>query len=217
VFFFSSRRRHTSSKRDWSSDVCSSDLMRLRQAINAREKELSRARSRAQRQALHNAVSELRKGDVVRLPRGRRQGHAVVLSRPDFDADGPTLTVLTSDARVRRLSHADIPVDTQVLTRIRVGKHFNSRRPRDRVDLASSMRSALGALVHDDFPTRKKQAPGDETLERLREQLRAHPCHGCAEREDHVRWANRWLKVDKEYQGIIRRIEGRTSSIAREF
>src|SRR5699024_8254266 len=24
-FFFSSRRRHTSSKRDWSSDVCSSD------------------------------------------------------------------------------------------------------------------------------------------------------------------------------------------------
>src|SRR5439155_12290309 len=26
VFFFSSRRRHTSSPRDWSSDVCSSDL-----------------------------------------------------------------------------------------------------------------------------------------------------------------------------------------------
>src|SRR5699024_11611144 len=28
-FFFSSRRRHTRSKRDWSSDVCSSDLNRL--------------------------------------------------------------------------------------------------------------------------------------------------------------------------------------------
>src|SRR6266513_3698922 len=26
-FFFSSRRRHTRSKRDWSSDVCSSDLV----------------------------------------------------------------------------------------------------------------------------------------------------------------------------------------------
>src|SRR5699024_12162374 len=26
LFFFSSRRRHTRSKRDWSSDVCSSDL-----------------------------------------------------------------------------------------------------------------------------------------------------------------------------------------------
>src|SRR5699024_11807601 len=28
-FFFSSRRRHTRSKRDWSSDVCSSDLGEL--------------------------------------------------------------------------------------------------------------------------------------------------------------------------------------------
>src|SRR5699024_11257855 len=30
VFFFSSRRRHTRSKRDWSSDVCSSDLTAVR-------------------------------------------------------------------------------------------------------------------------------------------------------------------------------------------
>src|SRR5207249_8070379 len=29
-FFFSSRRRHTRSKRDWSSDVCSSDLADVR-------------------------------------------------------------------------------------------------------------------------------------------------------------------------------------------
>src|SRR2546421_8835007 len=29
VFFFSSRRRHTRSDRDWSSDVCSSDLVQL--------------------------------------------------------------------------------------------------------------------------------------------------------------------------------------------
>src|SRR5699024_12028231 len=28
-FFFSSRRRHTRSKRDWSSDVCSSDLAKM--------------------------------------------------------------------------------------------------------------------------------------------------------------------------------------------
>src|SRR5699024_11577967 len=29
-FFFSSRRRHTRSKRDWSSDVCSSDLLMVK-------------------------------------------------------------------------------------------------------------------------------------------------------------------------------------------
>src|SRR5207249_1011175 len=32
IFFFSSRRRHTRSKRDWSSDVCSSDLIQRRSA-----------------------------------------------------------------------------------------------------------------------------------------------------------------------------------------
>src|SRR5579885_3362871 len=32
-FFFSSRRRHTRSKRDWSSDVCSSDLHVFAQGI----------------------------------------------------------------------------------------------------------------------------------------------------------------------------------------
>src|SRR3712207_7185614 len=33
IFFFSSRRRHTRYWRDWSSDVCSSDLRELRLAL----------------------------------------------------------------------------------------------------------------------------------------------------------------------------------------
>src|SRR5690606_39670386 len=33
LFFFSSRRRHTRFSRDWSSDVCSSDLEQLEQAL----------------------------------------------------------------------------------------------------------------------------------------------------------------------------------------
>src|SRR5690606_40353944 len=33
VFFFSSRRRHTRFSRDWSSDVCSSDLLRTGQPL----------------------------------------------------------------------------------------------------------------------------------------------------------------------------------------
>src|SRR5207245_4745367 len=33
LFFFSSRRRHTRCYRDWSSDVCSSDLFKLREGV----------------------------------------------------------------------------------------------------------------------------------------------------------------------------------------
>src|SRR2546421_7580962 len=36
-FFFSSRRRHTRSDRDWSSDVCSSDLDQLGEALSLNE------------------------------------------------------------------------------------------------------------------------------------------------------------------------------------
>src|SRR5256884_1948912 len=35
VFFFSSRRRHTRCSRDWSSDVCSSDLLKFCRADGA--------------------------------------------------------------------------------------------------------------------------------------------------------------------------------------
>src|SRR5690349_23524353 len=34
-FFFSSRRRHTRSLRDWSSDVCSSDLLEAESEVDA--------------------------------------------------------------------------------------------------------------------------------------------------------------------------------------
>src|SRR5690606_40706234 len=34
LFFFSSRRRHTSFSRDWSSDVCSSDLLAQHQQLS---------------------------------------------------------------------------------------------------------------------------------------------------------------------------------------
>src|SRR5207249_5880528 len=43
-FFFSSRRRHTRSKRDWSSDVCSSDLARLSACCSRRSTPKSSAR-----------------------------------------------------------------------------------------------------------------------------------------------------------------------------
>src|SRR5204862_3279006 len=40
-FFFSSRRRHTRSLRDWSSDVCSSDLSYCRWVMAQRQYEYS--------------------------------------------------------------------------------------------------------------------------------------------------------------------------------
>src|SRR5262249_60531613 len=41
VFFFSSRRRHTRLVSDWSSDVCSSDLLTVRECLAGAERLLS--------------------------------------------------------------------------------------------------------------------------------------------------------------------------------
>src|SRR5207245_7728664 len=46
LFFFSSRRRHTRCYRDWSSDVCSSDLLLIDRDANDTAAEYARARIR---------------------------------------------------------------------------------------------------------------------------------------------------------------------------
>src|SRR6266498_295197 len=76
VFFFSSRRRHTRCGRDWSSDVCSSDLVALaawaqawRSVIRSCGGEVGRADAVA-RYAIGSAVNTFapaRLGDVVRI------------------------------------------------------------------------------------------------------------------------------------------------------
>ncbi|MPV49307.1 DEAD/DEAH box helicase [Pseudactinotalea sp. HY160] len=196
------------------------EYIELRDRISRREKELSRSRSREQREAVAEAVAGLRRGDVIQLPGGRRSGHAVVLERPDrADLDGPSVLVLTDESRVRRLGGAELPYGTRAIAQVRIPKQFNPRRPHDRKDLGASMRAALGALAHaapgpERLPSR---AGSDDDLARLRAALRAHPCHGCAEREDHARWAQRWHRLKVEHDKLMRRIEGRTSSIARDF
>jgi len=195
----------------------------LRRAIREWEAELSRARSSTRREATTAAMADLRPGDVVEVPGGRRAAHAVVLESTT-SLDGPRLVVLMADRQVRRLSAADLPGAVVPLTRVRIPKTFSARRPVDRRDLASSLRNALmdlgarddGAHLHRPAKVRA-QAADDAELARLRGRLRAHPCHGCAEREDHARWAERWARLGAEHQALVRRIEGRTSSIARDF
>src|SRR5690606_28349254 len=86
-------------------------------------------------------------------------------------------------------------------------------------DLASAMRSALAdPRLRRDEPVRERSAAADDaTIAELRRRLRAHPCHGCSEREDHARWAERHQRLEREHAALVRRIESRTSSIARVF
>src|SRR5690606_40910755 len=66
-FFFSSRRRHTRFSRDWSSDVCSSDLFAYRNGLNLR----GRFKLPVQGQALAAPVLGLREHALVAIGGGK--------------------------------------------------------------------------------------------------------------------------------------------------
>jgi ATP-dependent RNA helicase HelY len=193
----------------------------LRRRIADRESELSRASSRDRRAEALASLERLRRGDVIRVSTGRKAGWVVVVD-PGMTggAEGPRPTVLTADRQARRLTLADVLEPVEPLTRVPVPKSFNSRNPQARRDLASTLRNALGSAGQDQ-PGRpnkpRSPATDDDELARLRARLRAHPCHGCADREDHARWAERWWRLKRETDTLVRRIEGRTNTIARVF
>lgn len=54
-------------------------------------------------------------------------------------------------------------------------------------------------------------------LSDLRKSMKSHSCHGCAEREDHARLAERAGRLTRENDGLTTRVENRTHVIAKTF
>ncbi len=203
----------------------------LRRRLTELEKGASRDAARARRAAAADSLRGLRVGDVVEVPSGRRAGYAVVVDVGRDGLDGPRVTVLTGERQVRTLGAAELTRPVGVVTSVRVPRGFSVRNAAAKRDLASAMRSALarpstrpagsgsddaGAGAPDDA-TRGAPRADEATITALRRRLRAHPCHGCSERDDHARWAERHERLRREHEALVRRIEGRTSSIARVF
>ncbi|WP_336857421.1 DEAD/DEAH box helicase [Sinomonas albida] len=205
------------------------EYARLRDELSAAEKYASREAGRMRRSMTVDSLARLLPGDVVEIAEGRLSGSAVVLA-VDTNAREPRPHVLTFDHNLRRIGYQDLEGPVEPIARIRIPKHFDPKRPKDRRDLAASMRHAVDRSRSEgpDAPGRKRRARRDfafaagyEDSERriteLRRQLRAHPCHGCAEREDHARWGERWSKLRHETDRIVEQIQGRTNTIAKTF
>ncbi|MGX2998163.1 DEAD/DEAH box helicase [Streptomyces sp. JNUCC 64] len=200
----------------------------LRRQLKDRETELARQGVSQRRAAAAGALEKLKPGDVIHVPTGKYAGLALVLDpglpagrtngHRGFDPhDGPRPLVLTAERQVKRLAPMDFPVPVEPLERMRVPRSFNPRSPQSRRDLASALRTKAGHLVPERHRKQRAAAADDRELARLRAELRAHPCHGCADREDHARWAERYHRLVRDTTQLERRIEGRTNTIARTF
>jgi ATP-dependent RNA helicase HelY len=191
----------------------------LRQRVSELEKGAARSRKADRREEVIASLARLHRGDVIEVPAGKFAGYAVVLD-PGSSPEGPRPQVLTAERQVRRLSLLDFPTPVTAAIRMRLPRHFNPRNPQARRDLASSLRTRTHDLAPPP-PSRAATPPVDDAeqreIERLRRQLRAHPCHACPDREDHARWSDRWNKLDRDARTLQRRVEQRTNTVARQF
>jgi ATP-dependent RNA helicase HelY len=201
------------------------EYARIRNRISEVEKRAAKARRADRRADALDSLTRLRPGDVIEVPTGKYAGYAVVVD-PGLSRDEPRPYVVTADRQARRLGMIDFPKPVQALTRVRIPRNFNGRNPQMRRDLASALRTKTRDLppapVVEEVaqrPSRNPRTPTDTSTEidRLRAELKAHPCHDCPDREDHARWAERWFKLDRDAGTLRRRIEKRTNTIARQF
>ena len=200
------------------------EYARLRRELSDAENITSRSKSRARKSLSDDSLARLLPGDVVDVPGGRAPGPAIVLSS-DHTSREPRPAVLTLDNQLRRIGTEDLEGPIAPMTRIRIPKSFNAKVPKSRRDLASSARNALrenrppAATSSRDIDFGRATAlPNQEKrITELRRALRAHPCHGCSEREDHARWSERWWKLRRETDALVRQIQGRTNTIAKTF
>jgi ATP-dependent RNA helicase HelY len=200
------------------------EYARLRRELSDAENAGSRSMSRARKSLSADSLARLLPGDVVNVPGGRAPGPAVVLSA-DHGSRDPRPAILSLDSQLRRIGTDDLEGPITPVTRIRIPKSFNAKVPKSRRDLASSARNALrenrppspGNNRSNDFGRAAASPNQEKRITELRRALRAHPCHGCSEREDHARWAERWWKLRRETDGLVRQIQGRTNTIAKTF
>jgi ATP-dependent RNA helicase HelY len=185
----------------------------LREEITQKEKNAGRTATAQLKSGAEECLARMRPGDVFVIPRGKRSGPAVVIASADRPHD-PRPQVLTHERQVRRVSTVDVPIAVPTLGRIKVPKNFSAKDATMRRDLA---RKAVSVAEDADHRTPPATSNHDDQVSAARARMRAHPCHGCQDREAHARWAERYFRAQRQIADLERRIATRTHSIARQF
>ena len=192
----------------------------LRAEIGRLETDAARSRRSDRRAESLSALLELRTGDIVRVPAGRYAGWVVVVD-PGLGSsrEGPQPTVMTLERQLKKLELADFPTPPAPVGRMRVPKHFDPRSAADRRNLFAAFRSKLATVDLTPAASEAGDLDADAAarVAELRESVRRHPCHDCPDREEHARWAEQALRLERENATLRAASEKRTNTIATKF
>ena len=81
----------------------------------------------------------------------------------------------------------------------------------------ASMRAAIKKLETDSKRSKRKRHEIEEEIGSIRKRMKNHACHGCPDRENHSRVAERAQRLQREIDGLQERINSRTNVIAKRF
>ena len=92
----------------------------------------------------------------------------------------------------------------------------------DAGDFPNPADAAPGEAAPADRGTDRNEAgadgpAGNADIAELRRRLRRHPCHGCPDREQHARYAERYFRAKKDVDDLERQVASRSHVIARTF
>ncbi|MDT5021451.1 MAG: ATP-dependent helicase HelY [Mycobacterium sp.] len=194
------------------------EYARLREQISQQERSQARASRLQRRQAVNDALSALRRGDIITITHGRRGGLAVVLE-PARDSTDPRPLVLTENRWAGRISSADYSGESTPVGSMTLPKRVEHRQPRVRRDLASALRSAADGISAPGHRRgkRNENPDTDPELASLREKMRRHPVHREADREAKMRIAERYLRIERDNAALQKKVAAATNSLARTF
>ena len=191
----------------------------LRRRVSEREKALARQGIADSREAA--AAVAARAASPATSSRCRPGGGPAWPScstRASTATRDPRPLVLTEDRWAGRLSAADFPVPVEALGPDAAAQA--RRPPRRRACAATSRRrcaTPASSRPPPAAPLAAAAAADDPELATLRRALRAHPCHGCDDREAHARWAERHARLERETEQLRQKVRATTHSLARAF
>jgi ATP-dependent RNA helicase HelY len=197
------------------------EYARMRARISEMERAQSRASRLHRRQAANDALSALRRGDIITITHGRHGGLAVVLESAR-DGTDPRPLVLTEHRWAGRISSAEYTGASAPVGSMSLPKRVEHRQPRVRRDLASALQSAAAGLS---VPTRRRGGARDNDsdefhdpeLAALRADLRHHPAHNSPGLEALIRQTERYMRLERDNTQLEQKVATATNSLAKTF
>jgi ATP-dependent RNA helicase HelY len=179
-----------------------------------RARDAERATRRDGNQRRREQLASLRPGTVLTLRRGRVRGRVAVVEVRRSKGGQSQIVAVTQEGRALRLAGRDLGHAPEVLGEIELPRGDRRSHPY-RAEIARRL---------DRYrpPPRSERALDDdarsiEESSRLWEDVRAHPCDRCPDKEEHQRWAERYDDLAKDTDGLREVVSRRTESLARTF